>query len=616
MKFMVLFLTIVSANAFASYHGEFQGKTTNEREIRWVWRHLPEFLVSCKASPTECQDPAVKASVDQLLAYIPAWDSPQQKAWAGLLQFVSEKDHGDLFKTGDSEAHRLAATALKKGSIVYINTDRMNLPLETWVGILAHESLHHLGVVDGPTRFPDVLAAEIARHFKKQMQLSTLEQFNLPNSRTLSFNSLAPGFGTVALFSNGARTSDIGWEPTPFQPVCSDNEKVFRQFASAPAWRLNRMRIPEGIVVIRGVGFVKTQCLNPQTQQQRTTTMPLAAAITLQYPKPLNLDSWMNQVPVPTYGDGGEDEFSPSMASNDGLFGQGQTFLIEAIKNEAPTVEAGGVWSTTITLKSLDGFVPDQCQLFVVGTQYSYIGQDKLPGVNNFDSCKLSNLGAGRWQVSGQTVMPASARPDLYYVPLVVLHRSSDQDERAAMPTIPTFVRVTNKNAQPPPKIRGITVLGLEPVQNLGSLKLTNSYMVKTNDSFNVEFLVEGPQKADDLWFDIDLWYQLPTEFGVARGTGSSISIPSVFRKTVITPVPNGTKVTMTFTMVPTLSGLNIAAYKFRKFYMRTSDFSWVEIEMPDLHDHFVINKRFFNCPISPENPCRDPENYARKPLR
>jgi len=317
----------------------------------------------------------------------------------------------------------------------------------------------------------------------------------------------------------------------------------------------------------------------------------LDASFSFQYTKPLDLDHWMNEVPAPTYSS--EDSFGPSNNPQDVITGQAQTFLIESLKNEQTSIEAGSVWNTTIVLRSLDGFQPAQCQLFVAGTQYSYIGQDHLPGINNFDSCSFKSLGQGRWQLQGQTVMPAGARPDLYYIPVIILANAQATNERTAVPTLPTFLRVTNKTAGPPPVIHGVVVSGAQPATNLGTLPLTNSYKVSSNQTFNVKFVVEGPQQAFEPWLDVDIWYLLPTEFGIAKGTGSTDSLPGVLTNTTLTPVSNGTQVSMDFTMVENLSSLQVAAFKLRKFYLRTSDYSWVEIEMPDLHDHLIINDKF-----------------------
>jgi hypothetical protein len=465
------------------------------------------------------------------------------------------------------------------------------LPLETWVGLLTHEVVHHMGLPDGPDRFPDKVGAEIAKHFKKQTQFSSLEQFKSPGTHTLVFNSAAEGRESIGFLTNGKITSDVGWEINPLQPVCQAYEKITKQFVSTPSWRLNRIEADRGIIVVRGGGYVTTTCESRATRQQRITTLPLDAAISFQYAKPLDLEHWMNETPTPAYTV--EDAFGPSNNPQDVMMGQAQTFLVESIQNESPSIAAGAMWNTEIVLKSLDGFQPLTCQLFAAGAQYSYLTQDHLPGVNNFDSCTLRSLGQGRWQLSGKTRLPAEARPDMYYVPAIALTGAPGTSDRTAIPTLPTFLRVTNPTAPPAPVIHGLTVTGAQPAVSMGTLQLTNSYKIAANNTFNVQFTVEGSQRAFEPWLDIEIWYLLPTEFGIAKGTGSSDSLPGVLTKTILTPVPGGTQVSMDFKMVESMGGLQVAAFKLRRFYLRTSDYSWVEIEMPDLHDHLIVNDKF-----------------------
>jgi len=589
---MILSVLLMGTQSLASYKGEFQGSTQTEREIRWAWRYLNDFLFSCRHSVTDCQSPEIKASIDQLLAYTPAMGMVQMPSWENLLNFVSEKDHPEYFQSADSETHRVASTQLQKFATIYINTDRMNLPLESWVGILAHEALHHLGVADGQDRYPDQLAAEIAKHFKRQVQASSLEQFNLPTARTLVFNPASEGRGSVSFISSPVGTADMGWESNPQHPVCANYEKIAQQFVSAPAWRVNRFQSAKGIVTVRGGGYVTTVCLNKATNTKRTTTFPIDAALALQYPAPLDLAQWVKQ--VPTVLKSQEDAFSPSGSANDVMFGQAQTFFIQSIQHEQSVVEAGSSWKTKILLKSIDGFQPDSCTLFLAGTQYSYIGQDHLPGINYFDTCELINLGSGHWQVNGTTVMPASARPDQYYIPAIFFNKSPRGDMRSAIPALPTFIQLTNKNAMSVPSIPKIDILGLESASKLGTLSLTNSYKLSEGQHFDVEFTVQGDRKADDVWLDMNIWFVLPTEFGVGRITGSTDSYQGILMtKTVVTPVSQGTKVTMSFVMPGRIQQFEIAALKFSKIYLRTSDYSWAEIELPDLHDHLVINRNF-----------------------
>lgn len=589
MRAVVIGLILLcSLSSQASYKSEIPGATQSEREIRWLWTYLNDVLISCHQSTTECQDPKIKETVGQLLGYVP--QAGNSGAWMKLLQFVSEKDHPELFQTTEIEAHRVASTGLKKNSTVYINTDRMDLPLETWIGFLAHEVVHHLGVLDGADRYPDQVGAEISRHFIRQIQKSSFEQFHLPVTHTLVFNSAAKDRGSVSFLSIADVTSDIGWESNT-QSVCKPSEKIASQFVSAPAWRLNRIQPRPALVTFRGGGHVDTVCADIASGARRSVVLPVDASITLQYPIPFDSAHWISQTPAGIKS--GDDAFGPSFNENDAMFGQMQTFVIQSIQNQSPALEAGSTWNVEIKLKAIDGFPASTCQLAIAGTQYSYIGQDHLPGINFFNSCKIKNLGGGNWQITGSTVIPASARPDQYYISAILFGRDSNDDQRSAVPSLPTFVNVTNRAARGAPSIKGIQVLGLEPATSLGTLPLTNSYKTFQGLSFMVEMTVEGQVRASEPWLDVDLWFPMATEFGIAKGTGSSESWPAVLVNTMIIPQATGTKIQFLFVMPDTLSGLKIAAIKFRRFYFRTDDFSWVEISMPDLHDHMVINADF-----------------------
>ena len=254
----LIFTLALTTVAHADFRSEISGVSQNEREIRWVWTYLNDFVQSCRSSSNECQTPEVKKIADELLAYLPSYNPVKSAEWDQLLEFVSEKDHPEIFNSSQGEAHRVVVTVEKRASTVYINTDRMNLPIENWVGLLIHEAVHHLGYSDDSSRIPDRIGAEIAKHFKKQIQTSSLVQFNAPTTKALTFNSADPNRVSVGFISWGDRwTSDLEWDSNPLQPLCKPNEKVKNEFVSAPVWRVNRFRYSQGVVSIRGGGFVR-----------------------------------------------------------------------------------------------------------------------------------------------------------------------------------------------------------------------------------------------------------------------------------------------------------------------------------------------------------------------
>jgi hypothetical protein len=565
------------------------GTTQNEREIRWLWKYLGEFSLSCTSSATDCQTAELKAVALKLNDYLPAFDSPQATTWAGLLEFVSEKDHPGLFDSYSGEAHRVVATKLEKLAKVYINTDRMDLPLETWCGLLIHEVTHHLGYDDDATRLPDRVGTAIAQHFFKQVQSSNLGQFNAPMIRTAVFNSVALNHASVGVISWGDWTSDISWQSFPLQPICLPSEKMIQEFVSAPSWRVNRFRYNRGIVTIKGGGYVRGVCQS-SSGTTRTSFIPLAAAVDLQYALPFDVKNWPSQTPTAIF-DG--VDFQPSNNPGDFLFGMAASFLPLSITHEKPKLQAGETWRTRLILRSTDSFAPTNCTLYVAGTQYAYLKQDGLPGVNPFDSCTITKLPNQQYQIDGVVRLPASTRPDFYYIPVVIMN--DGVSDRSAVPVAPSFVEVVNSGAPPPPVIRKIELPGLAPAKSIGIDAVHDSFLVSPGQIFTLEFTVEGQQAATEgLWFDLEMWFPRPDQvFGVMAGTGSSISFPQVLLKTVVSPTSGGTRIVMTFRMPEQIAGQEIAALKFRRLYVRTTDYSWAEIELPDFHAQMAINPKW-----------------------
>lgn len=580
--------------ANASYQGELYGSTQSEREIKWVWRHLNDFVWSCAASSSHCQDPAIKSVVGQLATYVPEMTYDAFSRWETLLVFVSEKDRPDLFKTGQGEVHRIAVTEFKKYATVYVNTDRMNLSYEKWIGILSHELVHHLGIPDDENRLADQVGAEIQKHTVSQLQVATLEQFKLPFTKFITFNSVAPGRQSATLITDPDRSGDMGWAPTPFAPICNPDEKLVSQFVMGPAWRVNRLQAKKAVVGIRGSGYMRAICERKLGGGRRTLQLPMNAIVYLQYSKPFNFDSWMNEAPTRTFN---QDELAFAAEYDFQAFGPLQTFYVLSTTHEKTQLRAGDTWKTSIVVQGTDGFVPRTCNLYLAGAEYSYILRDGLSGVNEFEHCRISELGNNQWRIDGETQLPEQTRPDRYFVTAIGL--VSGNEGRLAVPVFPTYLQVTNPQAPKAPVIRNISIAGLFTKATEGKMlpgqSLTNSFMANADQVFEVSFLVEGPQKISDLWFDLTIWFYNPPQntFLPGQGTGSSTSFPQVVKKETFIPTTNGTEVHLTFQMPQTVSGIPVAAIKMKRFYMRTSDFSWVEIESQSLSDAMVLNPAY-----------------------
>ncbi|MES2964289.1 MAG: hypothetical protein V4760_10390 [Bdellovibrionota bacterium] len=597
IAFVALLGTIVVSTAAtpaqAGYREGMKGATQAEREIRWLWKYVGEIVASCARSQTECTtDPEIRDVVLKLNGYIPAFDSAQAGSWADLLQFISEKNNPGVFSSASGEAHRVMVTGSTAMSKVLVNTDRMTMPLEDQLGLLVHEAIHHLGYGDDATRLPDRIGAEVAKHFVKQLKRSSLEQFNAPEIQVVTFDTMLPNHPNIGFISWGQWTSDVDWSSSALQPLCDPNTEVMnRQEISAPSWRVQGFKADRGIVVVKGGGHVNVVCLNPRTGAFHTNRFALGASVELQYPLPFDREKWMDQTPTVRKE---SVALGASMNPNDHLWGQAMTFTILATQHDKTTMKAGETLRSTFRVRSIDNYRPETCQLFVVGTQYSVITQDTIPGVNSYDSCKLTKISANEWQVEGDVRIPTNARPDKYYVPLIFFQSRSEGD-RDAIPLLPAFVTVENAGAPPPPVIRGLTVRGLPAAQKLDGNPLTNSYMADPGQKFEVEFIVEGKQLATtDRWFDATLYLKRPgsLESTVVHGSGSSISWPTVLTNTDVIYVTGGTRITMQWTMPTMFSGVEVMSLKFGRFYVRTFDYSWAEIEMPEIFDSMIVSSK------------------------
>ena len=159
-----------------------------------------------------------------------------------------------------------------------INTDRMQLPLKNWIGILGHEATHHLGYLDDQSRLPDRVGSELALHFQKRALESSLERFNRADARSLVFNSSGSRL-TVGFLSAIEATIDIEWGSTPLAPLCRPDQTVVREFVGNPVWHINYLNAKTGVVTLRGGGFVNVMCADPGPNGKQTKQALLLGAM-------------------------------------------------------------------------------------------------------------------------------------------------------------------------------------------------------------------------------------------------------------------------------------------------------------------------------------------------
>lgn len=588
----VLFFVLTSLSgqaARAESRERMVGDSQIEREIRWSWKYLKNVVHSCLESKTDCQDTEVRKVLVEIDGYLPDFAAPEAASWASLLTFVSETTHPGVFTSIDGDPHRLAITELKKNSPVMINTDRMNRPLEEWVGLLAHESAHHLGYTDDATRLPDRIATEITNHFKRRQSISTLAQFNRPDARNLVFNPSASGL-TVGFLSSSEMTFDIEWGSTPLAQLCPANETIARQFVGSPVWAIEYMKKKTGVVTLRGGGFVNVMCrpMGTNGSKDKGHRWLVGATVDLQYSSPLNLASWKTETPEILMKTG---NIGASTWPADAMWGPNQSFWVSSVTHESAVLQAGKSWKTEIVVKSTDGHVPQTCELYFSGASWPHAKQHSLPAAEIFHRCAVTKISGDQYRLTATHDLPANMQPEDLYISLI--HFPDDSGSRFAFPQTPSYVRVENPTALKPASIKSVEVKGLATASSFQELGLKDSFQAKAGGKFQIEIAVDGEQGLGEIQVELLMWTPRGTGRMPLFVNGPALGFSEIFSSARVTKTTTGSTVVLDLVLPKALSGYPIMAMKLARVYSATSDLSYVEHENTVESEGVIVESSF-----------------------
>lgn len=577
----VFLLLLVSLGAQADPIEHFDGPQ-KESEIRWVWKYLGEFTQACLAQGRECQDPSIKPVLAKL---IPLLSKPAADR-AGQLSFLTERSRPDLFRSSNHEAHRVAVTASTPGSVIYLNQDRLEMPLSAWVGLLIHESVHHLGYADDSSRLPDRVGAAVATYIENAWHESTLEEFAQPNFRVVIFSDPSGTKPMRALISTGLSVSDNDAIPSDRVPICEHGEAFTGQIVSAPLWRVMNFH-PSGLRVrIRGSALVQNRCRQATgTTVIRKTNYSIIAALVYKIPVDPQ-GAWWEQ-PSVIEGDlmgGNNDGDEEALDIN-------RTFHIESIQDERETYAPGENWKREMIVESSEpGFRPTQCTAYLTASRW-FVHRNGMSMFDYFNSCELKPLGGDRWHVTMTFLFPREARPDLFSQAFVLF--TDGRENRFALASKPQFVRLENPAAPAALKATNWRVQGLKSKARLGSAPLKNSFVLEKGQQFWLEIDFKGPQKPLIQFLDFDFVVKYQGTVILLPRNVQADKMPDQVLETQILPFAGGFTIRYRMTLPETLSGVEALGFKWRRITVKTDDYSWTETELPNLLEAMFVPENF-----------------------
>ncbi|MGE0527183.1 MAG: hypothetical protein AB7G93_08745 [Bdellovibrionales bacterium] len=576
--FIVLFvfwLPLLGANADPV---EFlEGSSREERELRWLWKYLPEFVRSCLDTAPECADPELRPIIERVQAALPAKPESSQSAWGQRLKFVSESAHPDLFQTSESEAHRLAVTDTKPGVPIFINADRMSLDHIQWVGILAHEAVHNLGIKDGRSRLPDRVGAAISAHVERAIVRADLSEFGHPQAGLVFFS--APGGDLPAriltYFLHVSTDNSAG--PNNRVPICARGEKFVGQRMQPPLWRVLDLRGDIGEAKIQGSALLWNRCASAARGEVRKVRSQFAIRVDLQFKEKFDERSaWWERpslIRPDSLAAGVNDEGNQEMDLDRG-------FIVESIRFDEKSLKPEQSWNAAITVKALDDYVPRSCLAAFSGTRWHFNRTANLKMFQFFNSCTLTALDSDRWQVDTRFLFPPATRPDLFALAFI---RFEDEHSnvRYALPARPEYVEIQNPRAATPLKVLSWNVVGLEPRTSLYGVSLVNSFQVRRGQPFWLEIYLQGQQEVKNPIFDFDFVVPASDGFVLMAWNPPMERIDGrIVLKTEQRKIPGGFILRYQLTLPDTVSGLRPEGFRLRRVSVETSDFSWTELNI------------------------------------
>lgn len=578
---LVLLLTLGSLSAHADPIEIFKGPQ-KEAEIRWVWKYLGDFAQACLTHGRECQDPSIKPVLTQLLPLL----TKPAAARARQLSFLSERARPDLFRVSTHEAHRVAVTENTPGSLIYLNQDRLDMPLSAWVGLLVHESVHHLGYPDDNSRLPDRLGAAVAAYIASVWHESTLEEFAQPGFRVVIFSDPSGAQAMRALVSTNITVSDNDALPSSRVPVCEQGETFLGQTASAPLWRVMHFHSSGLRIRVRGSSLVQNRCRQSSgTVVVRKTNFSIIAALVYQTPVDPQ-GAWWEQ---------------PSVIEGDLMAGNNdgpeedldiyRTFHIESIKDSQETYHPGEIWKREMIVESSEpGFQPKTCNAYLTASRW-FVHRNGIGLFDSFQTCEFKSLGANRWHVTMAFTFPREARPDLFSLAFVAFY--DGRENRFALASKPQFVRIENPRAPVALKATHWRVQGLKPKLQLGNAPLKNSFFLEKGQQFWLELDFKGTQKPLRQFLDFDFIVKYQGSAILMPRNVQADKMPDQVLETQIVPFPGGFTIRYRMTLPATLSGVEALGFKWRRITVETDDYSWTETELPNLLEAMFVPENF-----------------------
>jgi hypothetical protein len=582
---LVLLLLLSSAAATADTIEEIAGSSPKEMELRWLWKYTGDFVSACAVSGPECQDPAIKPVIDQLVAQFPAQPESVTSAWGRRLKFESEAKNPGLFETGVAEPHRLAVTALQAGADVTVNTDRMEqVENAQWIGHFVHETVHHLGIPDDERRLPDIVGAAVATFASRSFSQTDLSEYGHAEDHVLVFSSPAQDRPARMLINIRDRALDTNLTANERVPICASGETFVGQKMEPLFWRTTYIRGDQGYLYARGSSRVFNICRGADGGARGVETAFILNAELRFWERFDNRAAYWkmrSEWALESLAGGNYDGADIDMETK-------RTFAVESMSQSASQVTAGSELKTTAIVVSTDGMVPQTCGGAVAGSRWFFHRVANLSMFDWYKTCSITPLGENRYQIDASMTIPENAQPDVFR--LLFFYFEGAGTARYAFPAGKLqFIEVVNPNASPRMKATNWETKGLESFPSMYGTPIKNSFKIEHDKLFFVDIGLSGKQELFDVYLDVALIVQYNGELLQLPWNVEIKDAPEFVKSVEYLPSPTGKRARLHFTLPHVLQNMPVVGFKLVRVSFKTDDYSWVEANMPNFLEGFFL---------------------------
>ncbi len=484
MKSIFLILILASSGVYALPAAEVLGPNIHIKRVIWTWTHRSHFLQSCLTDLKVC------GKSDSLLPDLQKINQLIKDGQSTRIQFASEKENPELFKSGAGEVHRIAVTGNTPGSPITFNSDRIqDLTIAQIIAIQFHELAHHIGLKDDSFRLPDQIGARLAQHSAQQLRISYLDEDKAPNLQAAVFQFALPkdidgtnSFGNFGYVTDGILFIDLSFNSFDASPPCDriDAFPLAQVIDGALSWTA----VDTNSITL--MTPIKNFCVWIDKENRKAGSDIILRGFKMVFQ--INQQNLIDRSTITT-------SLADTIQSH---IDKMKTLQLIDFKMNQAEYSAGDDFTATVKIRSLVPINPTDCQVGI--THELAPKQDNgWPLSDNIPECQISGKENDIFTLQLNYKLSKLQLSGLYSLALIKLSNSRNSQDIAFGTFLKNEMKFSvkeNLHSSIPINFMSMTAPTLPALPNLGTYPLQDSYFYTEGTTWPLEIKIKSKLKV------------------------------------------------------------------------------------------------------------------------